>query len=142
VPSIRDTHERHQALIKQADEVWNTLADELAKLIPPSMEKFAREMGWIKSEGSGKSELPKFLKGLAENAYMDDCNREKIRQDELREYGFASFQELRVGLNDLSRAWAGLVRISLDTRDGYKWKIFFYADEFSKAPLCMEGSGS
>ena len=132
--SIRAAYERQQELIREADAVWSKMAEELVELIPVSMMIYARQKGWLKIEGDSWWTFPMFLKDLATRTSADGCSSQKIRDTDLRMYGFASFQELEAGINDLSRTWEGLVRISISTGEVTQWEIYFYADELNKAP--------
>jgi hypothetical protein len=137
--SIRRTADRNEELLAQAKKDWESLAQDLAELIPVSMMIYARQKGWIKNDVDRWWTMSKFLQDLITNTKAGGCCSQKIKDTDLRHYGFASFQELEAGINDLSRAWDGLVRISIHT-DEVTWEVFFYADEYCDNMMCKEGA--
>ena len=130
MPSIREAHERREALLREADAIWNKLAEELVALIPSSMQGYAREVGWIKSEIDDWWKFPEFLQYLVSTTLTGGCNSKKFRESTLKTDGFASIDQLNAALQDLQKAWKGIVRVEIDKEDG-KWEVCFYATEFA-----------
>lgn len=129
--SLRTVFEERERLEKEALKVWEDLAEQLMGLIPESLHEFAIERGWLKTEYFETDSwwtLPEWLYSIVDGTRKGKDNRERFRLEELREYKFKSFADLKRKMLLLAEAWDGLIQISIKQERG-QVIIRFYATE-------------
>lgn len=90
-PSLIETLKARDEAITAANAKWAAVAEELMRLIPSSLEKFAREKSWIRSNTGFKEvdnywTLHSFLEYVINASRYGGCNSEKLRTDDLGTY--------------------------------------------------------
>ena len=138
--SIKDTATRRDTLLAEANRIWRALATELAASIPKNMGKWAAEKGFVPLTAGGQEywKLPEWLGWMVEHArsspeYPSGCS-DKYRKDELSNYGFKSFADLKRKFAALEAAWNGVVKIKIDEGElPYRVEVHCYAAELIPA---------
>ena len=137
IPSLKALAEQRAAMLAEAERVWRAYAKELEMRIPPSMQKWADEHGFIETVISDTTfwNLPDWLEHLVKNAAHSGeyptGNSYKYREGELKGYGFANFDALKQGFTELAEAWKGAVRIRVDESERDRVEVCFYAAELT-----------
>ncbi len=118
--SLKKALEKRRRLLRQAEEVWNRLAEELLALVPDALDGFMDEMSWCKPKHESVTWLlPSFLEGIHDQTKRGWCERLKFHDSRLNEDGFASFEELKSAFQLLVTNWSKVVKINIvDERDG------------------------
>lgn len=128
--SIKAAFEERERLEQKVQAIWQDLAYELVKLIPQSMQRFAKEEHWIRDEVACWWQLPEFLNSLVSYARLRHPKIENYAEDALASYGFENFEELKAGFRELELAWNGLISIKFQS-SGRQLRVYFYASEIS-----------
>ncbi|MDP3985346.1 MAG: hypothetical protein Q8P82_01155 [bacterium] len=78
---------------------------------------------------SGEWYFPGFLNYMMASAKYGGGQTVKIHNSDLRRHGFTSRPDVKRKMRALAKAWRGIVRIRVDTREPHRITIHFYSAE-------------
>ena len=121
--------ENHPEVLHGKPEVTEQLRG-LVEQIPKALETFAKE-AWGIGEDSELEFFRSFIEGTIGRTQAGGGSYCKVYKGQFKEYGFASYPDLKNKIHQLRRAWQGLIDIKIINGGASKIELLFSATEYA-----------